>query len=121
MSSVFTLFIRNLATKIYTRHVKCFNFTQFYWFINDLFHFPYNYSLTHKVSSGSKLKIKIENCIWTSHCSCFCYDDGMRKRFDAILKMFGFAHGLRIPNEGINQRNLKIWANVADKICFDRT
>ena len=26
-------------------------------------------------------------------------------------------HGLRTPNEGINQRNLKIWADVADKIC----
>ena len=25
------------------------------------------------------------------------------------------------PNEGINQRNLKIWANVADKICFGHT
>ena len=24
--------------------------------------------------------------------------------------------GLRTPNKGINQRNLKIWANVADKI-----
>ena len=24
-------------------------------------------------------------------------------------------------NEGINQRNLKIWADVADKICFGRT
>ena len=31
------------------------------------------------------------------------------------------AHGLRTPNEGINQRNLKFWANVADKICFGRT
>ena len=27
-------------------------------------------------------------------------------------------HGLRTPNEGINQINLKIWANVADKKCF---
>ena len=31
------------------------------------------------------------------------------------------AHGLRTPNEGINQRNLKFWADVADKICFGRT
>ena len=30
-------------------------------------------------------------------------------------------HGLRTPNEGINQRNLKIWADVADKICFGLT
>ena len=33
----------------------------------------------------------------------------------------GFDHGLRTPNEGINHRNLKIWADVADKICFGRT
>ena len=30
-------------------------------------------------------------------------------------------HGLRTPNEGKNQRNLKIWADVADKICFGRS
>ena len=33
----------------------------------------------------------------------------------------GSSHGLRTPNEGINQINLKIWADVADKICFGRT
>ena len=31
------------------------------------------------------------------------------------------SHGLRTPNEGINQRNPKIWADVADKIWFGRT
>ena len=30
-------------------------------------------------------------------------------------------HGLRTPNEGIIQRYLKNWADVADKICFGRT
>ena len=30
-------------------------------------------------------------------------------------------HGLRTPNKGIIQRNLKFWADVADKICFGRT
>ena len=25
-------------------------------------------------------------------------------------------HGLRTPNEGINQRNMKFWADVADEI-----
>ena len=29
-------------------------------------------------------------------------------------------HGQRTLNEDINQRNLKIWADVADKICFGR-
>ena len=31
------------------------------------------------------------------------------------------AHGLRTPNEGINQRYLKNWADVADKICCPHT
>ena len=30
-------------------------------------------------------------------------------------------HGLWTPYEGINQRYLKNWANVADKICFGHT
>ena len=30
-------------------------------------------------------------------------------------------HGLRTPNEGINQRYLKNWADVTEKICFGRT
>ena len=30
-------------------------------------------------------------------------------------------HELRTPSEGINQRNLKIWANVADKISYLKT
>ena len=34
---------------------------------------------------------------------------------------YGYLHELRTPNEGINQRNLKIWADLADKICFGRT
>ena len=33
----------------------------------------------------------------------------------------GLGHGLQTPNEGINQRNLKVWADVADKICFGCT
>ena len=33
----------------------------------------------------------------------------------------GWLHGLRTPNEGINQRYLKNVADVADKICFGRT
>ena len=36
-------------------------------------------------------------------------------------KKHGSTHGLRTRNEGINQRYLKNWADVADKICFDRT
>ena len=35
--------------------------------------------------------------------------------------MYVLEHGLRTPNECINQRNLKFWADVADEICFDHT
>ena len=35
--------------------------------------------------------------------------------------LYTIAHGLRTPNEGINQRYLKNGAEVADKICFGRT
>ena len=38
-----------------------------------------------------------------------------------IFSCHHFCHGLRTPNEGINQRNLKIWADWADIICFRRT
>ena len=40
-------------------------------------------------------------------------------RFKVHSSKFNKAgHGLRTPNEGINQRNLKNWADVADKIML---
>ena len=32
--------------------------------------------------------------------------------------MYPQTHGLRTPNEGINQRNLKFLADVAAKLCL---
>ena len=32
-----------------------------------------------------------------------------------MSKPCGFYHGLRTPNEGINQKYLKNWVDVADK------
>ena len=43
------------------------------------------------------------------------------KMHDFRLEGHPTHHGLRTPNEGINQRYLKSWADVADKICFGRT
>ena len=34
---------------------------------------------------------------------------------------YELVHGLRTSNKGINQRILKIWADVADKVGFGRT
>ena len=42
-----------------------------------------------------------------------------RFRLETIM-LNDLVHGLRTPNEGINQRNLKIWANEADEIGFGR-
>ena len=33
----------------------------------------------------------------------------------------GIGHRLRTPNEGINHRNLKIWVDMADKLCLGST
>ena len=38
-----------------------------------------------------------------------------------VLELVHAVHGLRTPNENMNQRNLIFWADVADKICFSRT
>ena len=40
---------------------------------------------------------------------------------DSDFFVYCLNHGLLTPNEGINQRNMKIWADVADKICFGRS
>ena len=44
-----------------------------------------------------------------------------RNRETFEVKRKGHKQGLRTPNEGKNQRYLKNWADVADKICFGRT
>ena len=41
--------------------------------------------------------------------------------FDQYYLCISMIHGLRTPNEDTNQRNLKFWADEADKICFGHT
>ena len=41
--------------------------------------------------------------------------------FFFFLILYFSDHGLWTPNEGINQRYLKNWADVADKTCFGCT
>ena len=48
-----------------------------------------------------------------------CFQLSIARKMNSMAHVA--VHGLRTPNEGINQRNLKIWADVADKICFGRT
>ena len=50
------------------------------------------------------------------------YQDGHKTRIYTLARnLRGRKHGLQTPNEGINQRYLKNWADEADKICFGRT
>ena len=45
------------------------------------------------------------------------YDYFLEWIIRSVLTLWkGCKHGLRTPNEGINQRNLKFWADVAEKI-----
>ena len=54
------------------------------------------------------------NIIWI-------HSRGWKGKTNSFFLDYEKNHGLRTPNEAINQRNLKIWADVADKICFGRT
>ena len=38
-----------------------------------------------------------------------------------VVKLHVWGHRIRTLNQGINQRNLKFWTDVADKICFGHT
>ena len=60
-----------------------------------------------------------------SLCLCFIFDFFQfqvrsNRWFGEMKKVDTCIHGLQTPNGGINQRNQKIWADVADKICFGR-
>ena len=48
----------------------------------------------------------------------FVYQISVNPEYDTLVC---WGHGLRTPNEGINQRYLKNWADVADKICCRHT
>ena len=53
--------------------------------------------------------------IQTVNWSTFSLTHGNIPEFQA-KKVYGLDHRLRTPNEGINQRYLKNWANVADTV-----
>jgi hypothetical protein len=58
----------------------------------------------------------LENDTWNRFRS-----QSIREAFRSIIECHAIKHGLRTPNDDINQRYLKNWADVADKICFGRT
>ena len=60
---------------------------------------------------------KVQLCIPKKLCMMISSTFADPELYNAVSHI----HGLRTPNEGINQRNLKIWADVADKISFGRT
>jgi hypothetical protein len=66
--------------------------------------FPLQIWLIQSVWVGENVKIVERTCTSTKY-----------------VEVDSLEHGLRTPNEGINQRDLKNWADVADKICLGRT
>ena len=70
------------------------------WIISETLYFQFGLSLKKKPQM-SQLQSTVNNNLRNS--------------------LFRLKHGLRTPNEGINHRYLKNWADVADKICFGRT
>ena len=79
-----------------------------------------HWSTTLKLQKCKHTKAyRAKQVLGSSANQCTCNKNGGNK-----LRMRSLSrpqrHGLRTPNEGINQRNLKIWADVADKICFSR-
>ena len=73
----------------------------------------------HKAGLNLKSRENLEFCfcrkMWRTPKLGILNDHPVQGR-DAVLPRTTDTH-----NEGINQRNLKIWAYVADKKCFGRT
>ena len=45
------------------------------------------------------------------------HGNAIRRTHAKVKSGLSWSHGLRTPNEGINQRYLQNWADVADKIA----
>ena len=99
----------------------------------------YDYRLrmhSEEITFTARPKIKSQSQIYRYSRSKFClpHRPEISDFFDLCLHLVSVfrdlaqckrskstRHGLLTPNEGISERNLKIWADVADKICFGRT
>ena len=107
-------------------HLPTLSWADRYWllvsvaFKNSLFIqgiplFPINETLflsSKSVKDNNNLKL---NC---------CNSDQLHSALSHLNQRRGnnvLGHGLRTPNEGMNQRYLKNWADMADKICCRHT
>ena len=105
--------------------LKCLEFSENAEFFFDYFSATYFYFYIVKLISG---QIFILNYIGNSnirntYSSSFGLCTGALPKVltNLLFTKIRYGHGLRTPNEGINQRYLKNWANVVDKICFAST
>ena len=76
------------------------------------------FNLLNQVQKVLDMKLDFQNINWEF--KSLDHND-LGKIITSVLPILGTNHRLRTPNEGINQRYLKNWAYVADKICFGRT
>ena len=81
---------------------------------------------THKKTDeflNDKIYKRKQLVFWSivlSRIEVLCVSFSFERKSEKIEIYFLQNHGLRTPNEGINQRYLRNWADVADKICFGR-
>ena len=118
-------------------HCKCFlhkNYKDSLWMgflwkknISVLSDFLSREKLTHKKTDeflNDKIYKRKQLVFWSivlSRIEVLCVSFSFERKSEKIEISFLQNHGLRTPNEGINQSYLKNWADVADKICFGRT
>ena len=87
---------------------------------------PVSYHLV--ILFSSRLYVNVKWQLKNAKCTpvrprCTVHIKRQKKKLKCTTPIFSnlHRHGLRTPNEGINQRYLKNWADVADKICFGHT
>ena len=78
-----------------------------------------NIQLQRKGKAGGGKLLHISN----SNCHTYAHEQtrGWGGRCVSVSCLLACSHGLRTPNEGINQKYLENGADVADKICFGCT
>ena len=88
---------------------------RFKWNFHQLFlTWPGPVNHFNKNFKSKKYQTKNDSSLNQSKCSFHPFSDCMKATFWTVF----YDSGLWTPNEGISQRNQKIWANVTDKICF---
>ena len=106
---------RKIAFEIYCPSENHSTFTNIHWVIKKVLKLEFlkHFALLNHTQFLTNMYV-----VRASQIIKKIYLDTLRKK---NLFLVAPCHGLRTANEGINQRYLKKWADVADKICLGPT